>query len=151
MSRFVRLAGRAGAFDRWLKADTGALETLTERVRSLRAGRARLAGTADYFMLLAVAFGVVGLSMLIAEPLSAWFAANAPWSRDFSFTSSFFWLIVCSTTFGLLLSFISVPMLTLLTTFPIQWPSIFTSIFQVGGVITVLGQHIVNFMVFGRK
>jgi hypothetical protein len=29
-------------------------------------------------------------------------------------------------------------------TFPVAWPSIFTAIFQVGGAITVLGQHLVN-------
>jgi len=40
------------------------------------------------------------------------------------------------------LSFIQ--LISLLVTFPIAWPSIFTAIFQVGGAITVLGQHLVN-------
>ena len=40
------------------------------------------------------------------------------------------------------LSFVQV--VTLLTTFPVQWPAIFVSIFQVGGAVTVLGQHLVN-------
>ena len=35
-------------------------------------------------------------------------------------------------------------MLFLLTTFPIEWPEIFSVIFQVGGAITSLGQHVVN-------
>ena len=35
-------------------------------------------------------------------------------------------------------------MLSVFATFPIAWPSIFTSIFQVGGAIVVLGQHWVN-------
>ena len=42
----------------------------------------------------------------------------------------------------ILLSFVQ--MLTLLTTFPIQWPAVFQSIFQVGGAVTVLGEHLVN-------
>jgi hypothetical protein len=40
------------------------------------------------------------------------------------------------------LSFIQ--LISLLVTFPIAWPPIFTAIFQVGGAITVLGQHLVN-------
>ena len=31
-----------------------------------------------------------------------------------------------------------------MTTFPIAWPSVFTALFQVGGAVTVLGQHLVN-------
>ena len=37
-----------------------------------------------------------------------------------------------------------VQLLSLLSTFPIEWPPIFTAIFQVGGAITALGQHFVN-------
>jgi hypothetical protein len=40
------------------------------------------------------------------------------------------------------LSFVQI--LSLLTTFPIAWPSMFTALFQVGGAVTVLGQHLVN-------
>ena len=40
------------------------------------------------------------------------------------------------------LSFIQ--LISLLVTFPIAWPPIFVAIFQVGGAITVLGQHLVN-------
>ena len=40
------------------------------------------------------------------------------------------------------LSFVQI--LSLLTTFPIAWPSVFTALFQVGGAVTVLGQHLVN-------
>ena len=37
-----------------------------------------------------------------------------------------------------------IQLLTLLTTFPIEWPPIFTALFRVGGAITALGQHFVN-------
>jgi len=40
------------------------------------------------------------------------------------------------------LSFIQ--LISLLINFPIAWPPIFVAIFQVGGAITVLGQHLVN-------
>ena len=35
-------------------------------------------------------------------------------------------------------------MLHLLSKFPIEWPEVFSVIFQVGGAITSLGQHVVN-------
>ena len=44
------------------------------------------------------------------------------------------------------LSFVQV--ITLLTSFPIAWPQIFVNIFQVGGAVTTLGQHFVNFKCF---
>ena len=37
-----------------------------------------------------------------------------------------------------------IQMLHLLSKFPIEWPEIFSVIFQVGGAITSLGQHVVN-------
>jgi hypothetical protein len=37
-----------------------------------------------------------------------------------------------------------VQMIFLLTTFPIEWPEIFSAIFQVGGAISSLGEHFVN-------
>jgi hypothetical protein len=40
------------------------------------------------------------------------------------------------------LSFVQI--ISLLTTFPIAWPPIFAALFQIGGAVTVLGQHLVN-------
>ena len=40
------------------------------------------------------------------------------------------------------LSFIQI--ISLLVTFPIAWPQIFVTLFQIGGAVTVLGQHLVN-------
>ena len=47
------------------------------------------------------------------------------------------------------LSFIQ--LISLLVTFPIAWPPIFVAIFQVGGAITVLGQHLVNLKWYERR
>ena len=38
-----------------------------------------------------------------------------------------------------------IQLIALLVSFPIAWPPIFTTIFQVGGAITVLGQNLINF------
>ena len=44
---------------------------------------------------------------------------------------------------SILMSYIQ--LLSLLPSFPIAWPDIFISIFKVGGAITAVGQHLVNF------
>jgi len=105
MGFLLWMAARSVAFDRWLKADRSAVDDLTQRMQTMHSGKARIATTDDFFTLLAVAFGVTGLSFIIAEPLSAWIGRVWPGSSDFSLNSSFFWLIVLSTTIGIALSF----------------------------------------------
>jgi uncharacterized membrane protein len=104
MGFLLWMAARSDAFDRWLKADRSAIDNLTERLQTMRGGRSRIPTTNDYFTLLAVAFGITGLSFIIAEPLAAWFGRVWPAASDFSLNSSFFWLIVLSTTIGVALS-----------------------------------------------
>ena len=48
---------------------------------------------------------LVGLSHALADPLSAWFGANAPWAQRLSLDSSFFWLVLIATVIGVVLSF----------------------------------------------
>jgi len=55
-------------------------------------------------VIIAVAFGFVGLAHAIADPVSAWFGGFA-WAARFSLDSSFVWVVVISTLAGLLLSF----------------------------------------------
>ena len=38
-----------------------------------------------------------------------------------------------------------VQLIALMDTFPIQWPPIFVTLFQIGGAVTALGQHLINF------
>ncbi|MCH2137053.1 MAG: DUF819 family protein [Phycisphaerales bacterium] len=105
MGFLLWMAARAGAFDRWLKADRSAIDNLTERVRAMQSGRSRIATTNDFFVLLAVAFGIVGLSHIVAEPLAHWFETVWPGSKTFSLNKPFFWLIVLSTSMGVAASF----------------------------------------------
>ena len=55
-------------------------------------------------MIIAVGFAVAGLSHLLADFIAPWIATNAPELAMYSLTSSFFWIVVLATTFGLLLS-----------------------------------------------
>jgi len=93
--------------DGWLKADNSAIEDLKQRVADYRASIAEMPTTRTLFMLMALGFGGVALSHWGADVLT-------PFMKGFketlislklnSLMSHFFWLIVISTTFGMLLS-----------------------------------------------
>ena len=94
--------------DSWFKADASAIDDLVKRVSSYRASIARIPSTTDMFVLGAVAFGGVALAHFGADLLTPFFrgfAESLSRLRLDSLMSHFFWLIVISTTFGLILSF----------------------------------------------
>jgi len=94
--------------DRYLKADTSAIEDLKQRVSSYRAGIEKIPNITDVFMVLAVAFGGTALSHWGADvmtPFMEGFRESLEAVRLNSLMSGFFWLIVFSTTIGLGLSF----------------------------------------------
>lgn len=97
-------ANISGRLDRWLKADTSAIELLKERVTAFRMEVERIPGTRDTVTLLAVTFGCVGLSHWAADVISPWLKAmqllSLKWLED-----PYFWIIVVATTLGLGLSF----------------------------------------------
>lgn len=94
--------------DKWLKADVSAIEHLKEKVKNYMASVERIPNTTDIFILMAVAFGGVALSHWGAElmvPLMESFSERLLELKLNSLLSNFFWLIVFSTTIGLILSF----------------------------------------------
>ena len=101
------LAGRAQAFDRWTGADLSAINALKARIETYQAEHARMPTLSDVMVILAVGLGVTGLSHALTGPTVGWIASlPAEWRlQDYSLTSSFFWIVVFATTFGLLLSF----------------------------------------------
>ncbi len=105
MAVLLFLAGRAEGIDRRLGADTSAITELIERVREFRERHARIPTLPDLMYVLAIGFGGMGLSHMLATPLSSWIATTAPALERLSLTSSFFWLVLFATTVGLLLSF----------------------------------------------
>jgi uncharacterized membrane protein len=105
MGVLLYLASRAPGIDRRLGADTGAIDDLRRRITEFRERHARIPTLADLMILLAIGFGVMGVSHLLGEALAAWIARTAPALERLSLTSGFFWLVVLATTAGLLLSF----------------------------------------------
>ncbi|MEL6826643.1 MAG: DUF819 family protein [Pseudomonadota bacterium] len=97
-------AGNPGPIDRWLKADTSAIATLRDKMIDYSAQMERTATTEDFMKLLAIAFGGVGASHLVAA-----FCANAavavPALSGSILANQFFWIVVTATTLGLGISF----------------------------------------------
>ncbi len=94
--------------DKWLQSDTTAITELQERVESYRATVERIPTTTDLFIMLGIAFGGTALSHWGADIVTPIMESNSEvlksWRLD-SLTSSFFWIIVFSTTLGVGLSF----------------------------------------------
>jgi uncharacterized membrane protein len=105
MALLIFLAGRSATIDARRGADTGALDELTQRMQRFQSEHARIPSLADLMIIIGVAFGGVGLAHAIAGPLANWFKANIGWAAQFSLDAPFVWVVVLTTSFGLLLSF----------------------------------------------
>ena len=106
MATLLFMASRTEAIDRWLGADTSAIEDLKRRMASYQSQHARVASTTDLMLIFAVGVGVTGLAHFLADPLVAWIKSMpASWRlQDYSLDSRFFWIVIFATTFGMLLS-----------------------------------------------
>lgn len=94
--------------DKWLKADNSAIEDLKHRISDYRASVEKNPSTTDLMVLMAVAFGGVGLSHLLADLTLPVMDAHKDWLNQYNLTSlnsHFFWMVVYATTFGLFISF----------------------------------------------
>ncbi|RAV28880.1 DUF819 family protein [Sinomicrobium soli] len=99
---------RPQVIDQWLKADSRPIYELEKRLEHQQAGQ-WLPVTANRLMVLAaIAFGITGLAHFLADIIAPFFTKHYPQLEKYSLTSSFFWLIVLATTFGLVLSFTKV-------------------------------------------
>src|SRR5690554_876775 len=104
--------GKSAKIDKWLKADTSAIESLKEKVTDYAKKVDRNPSLTDLMVLAAIAFGTVSVAHFGANYLSGLFTnivSSLPkgLTRNiFSFLdSSFFWMITITTIIGILLSF----------------------------------------------
>ena len=91
-----------------LKADNSAITDLKNKVTEYRASIAQMPTTTSLFVLMAVAFGGVALAHWGADVISPFlerFREALKEVRLTSLISKFFWLVLITTTLGLLLSF----------------------------------------------
>ncbi len=102
--------GKTEGIDRWLRADNSAITELKHKVTAYAESVTRNPSLADLIIMLAIAFGAVGLAHWGANGISAWLSANFEAVNDSksalsSFSSSFFWMITIATAVGIALSF----------------------------------------------
>lgn len=105
MATLLFLANRAAQIDARSGADTRAIDEMKARIAAYEAANARIPTLTDLMVIIAVAFGIVGLAHAIANPAAGWFKANVAWAGQFSLDAPFVWIVVISTLAGLLLSF----------------------------------------------
>ncbi|CAL2084773.1 DUF819 family protein [Tenacibaculum dicentrarchi] len=104
--------GKKDKINKWLKADTSAIEELKETMSTFTKSVQRNPSLTDFMLMLAIAFGTVSFAHFTSGYLSD-FCSNLiagiqskGWQNIFSFLgSSFFWLISVSTIIAIGLSF----------------------------------------------
>ena len=104
--------GKKDAINKWLKADTSAIEELKEKVISFTQKIQKNPTLTDYMIILAIAFGTVGFGHFAASFLAEFFKGliggiSSEITRNiFTFLGSkFFWLVSISTIIAVLLSY----------------------------------------------
>lgn len=108
-------ASRTEAIDKWLKADSSAVNELKTKVEEYSASIARIPSFTDIMVVVGIAFGCVAISHIVADTASVgihdWFAGILATNPDsfVKFLSSlekgFFWIVVIATLLGVALSF----------------------------------------------
>lgn len=104
--------GKSAKIDKWLKADTSAIEDLKEKVTSYSKKVERNPTLTDYMILAGIAFGTVSIAHFGAGILSGMFEnfvdgipAGLKKNSLTFLSSSFFWMITITTIIGIILSY----------------------------------------------
>jgi uncharacterized membrane protein len=98
-------AAKSDRVDQWLHADNTSVKVLQKEMEDFSERTSRIPKFPETMKILGIAFGAVALGHLAGDFFAPWFKENAPYLSNFSLTSSFFWIVIVSTTIGVLLSF----------------------------------------------
>jgi uncharacterized membrane protein len=106
---------RTKEIDKWLKADSSAVDALKERVEKYSASIARIPSFSDLMVIIGIAFGAVAIAHIVADTASVgihdWFkgilASNPSSFVKYlsSLENGFFWIVIIATILGVALSF----------------------------------------------
>lgn len=98
-------AGITNKLDKYLKADTSAIDEVKKKIEEYHESIMRIPSLADLMKILAIGFGITGISHFLADIIAPYFQSNYPELAKFSLTSSFFWIVLLATTGGFVASF----------------------------------------------
>ncbi len=101
--------GKKEAINKWLKANNSSIQELQDKVSTYQESVKRNPTLSDYMVILAIAFGSVGIAHWGSQVLSRFFKENFESVRDAksfasTFGDTFFWMITIATLLGILLS-----------------------------------------------
>ena len=105
MAVLLLLAGNAKSIDAKTGADTTALEELKKNVIEFQKKHARIPHLEDLMIICAIGFGVTGVAHIFSDIVTPFMIENFPNSKELSFHSKFFWMIVSASAMGIALSF----------------------------------------------
>ncbi len=97
--------GKAKQIDAYTGADSSSVTALQEKMEAFAKRTERNPTPTDLFVILWIAFGCTAAAHAIADVVAPIIGENYPGLSKFSLDSSFLWLIVLATSFGVLLSF----------------------------------------------
>lgn len=95
-------AARAHKFDKWLKADTSAIDDLKNRMENYEAQNSQKPTLTDYMVIGGLTFGLVGFSHWVGSYFAPYFKDVL--GKDNPLSSEFFWLVVLTTLGGIIYS-----------------------------------------------
>jgi len=99
------IAGNAKKVDEFLKADTSALDDLKEKLEHFQQENQKIPTSINLITICGIAFGIVAVSYYLGMLIIPEISKHAPELKHLGLTSQFFWTIILSTTFSLILSF----------------------------------------------
>ena len=88
-----------------LKADSSSIEDIKTRIEKYNLSISKIPELKDLIFILTIGFSVVGISHFFGGSISEYIKINFQYLEKYSLTSNFFWLIIISTSLGILLSF----------------------------------------------
>lgn len=95
--------GKKTKIDKWLKADASAIDSLVLKVEKFQKSVERKATLTDFMVIAGLVFGGVSLAHFLGGFMADFFENR--FGKTSTFASSFFWMVVISTFYGLILSF----------------------------------------------
>ena len=97
--------GKSKQIDKFFKADASSVDALRDKMHDFSQRITRVPTTTDFMVILALGLGATGLAHFMADNIAPFVQEHAPALQKLSLTSKFFWLIILSTSFGILMSF----------------------------------------------
>lgn len=91
--------------DNILNADSSSIVKIKDRIEAYNLSISKIPDLKDVIYICSIGFGVTGFAHFFGNIFSSYIADNYPSLSSLSLTSSFFWLVIISTSIGVILSF----------------------------------------------